>query len=314
MIRTLRITSVAAVLLAGVVLASVLGPVSLISFGVRSDKQVKKVLDAPSAVDRFKEQHPDKDQSQDTTPPLVKQAELFADILKPRVPTSAQAPATAARAAVRPSVTPPVVSANFNLVGLSYSPSPAFSFAYIRLPDQTYQWVQPGSQIGHIVVKEVRSDRIIYWDGRQDVEKMVEQPPETGSMLETGKAVPMLEAPAPRQPTIGQAPSHPVAQPAMASQPVATPADSTAAGLSPEEQQNLGDLAARLRELDKDPANRAAAQQKLIEEFRSSRVSTEEAKKLGNLGEELNGSKGSPKDDKWRERLKRLSGSRATKN
>ena len=49
MIKTLRITSVAAVLLAVVVLASVLEylrPASLVhlNFGVRSDKQIEKIL------------------------------------------------------------------------------------------------------------------------------------------------------------------------------------------------------------------------------------------------------------------------------
>ncbi len=301
MIRTLRITSVAAVILAGAVLASVLGPVSLIGFGIRSDKQVKKVVEAPSAVDRFKEQNPGKDPKQDTTPPLVKQAELFADILKPKATTPPPVPVPTKGLANRPTITPPVTSANFNLVGLSYSPTPDFSFAYIRLADQqTYQWVRPGSQIGHITVKEVRSDRIIYWDGRQNVEKMVEQPPETGSMLETGKAVPMPETPAPRQSVTGQVPSNPAVPPALASQPATTPVDSGATDLSPEDQKNLDDLGARLK-----ASNRAADQQKAIEAFRSSRVSPEEAKRLGNLGEELNGNKAGPKDDKWRDRLKR---------
>jgi hypothetical protein len=318
MIKTLRITSVAAVILAGIVLASVVGPASLIGFGVRGDRQVEKILAAPSAVDRFKERHGDKDQgNRDTTPPLVKQAELFSDMLKPRVAATAQSPAATARAPARPVAIPQVVSADFDLVGISCSSIPGASFAYIRLSDQTYQWVQPGSQIGHVVVKEVRNGSVVYWDGRQDVEKPVEQPPETASMLETGKALSAPATPAISQPTVGMVGKtlgRPAVPPTAPSQPVAGPADASIANLSPEDQAAYNDLVTKLKDMDMDPANRAAAAKRLMDEFKSSRVSPQEAEKLGNLGEELNGSKDGSKDEKRREFLKRLSAPRPTKN
>ena len=323
MIKTLRITSVAAVILAGVVLASVVGPASLIGFGSRGDKQIEKILAAPSAVDRFKERHGDKDQaSRDTTPPLVKQAELFSDGLKPRAATPVQPSTVTTRGAARPPVIPQVVSANFEVVGISYSSIPGASFAYIHIPaDQTYQWVQPGAQIGHVVIKEVRNSSILCWDGRQDVEMPVEQPPETASMLETGQALSTPAAPVtipPRGGMVGRTLSRPVIPPAAPSQPAAVPADASIANLSPEDQAAYNELVNKLKDMEMDPANRAAAAKKLMDEFKSSRVSPQEAEKLGNLGAELNEDKEGAADlsnnEKRREFLKRLSAPKPTKN
>jgi hypothetical protein len=332
MIKTLRITSVAAVVLAGIVLASVLVP-SLVGFGVggnggtkkivnmlapltrilpfgRDDEQVGKILNAPSAVDRFKEQHGDKDQSdQDTTPPLVKQAEVLADIINPKTAAPMQTPATSARIPERPVALPPPSSAKFSLVGTSYSASnPATSCAYVRLADNTYQWFRQGDQIAHYVVKEIRNGSVTCWDGSRNIEMPIEPVPDTASMLETGTALPIPAAPALRQPVVGKVPGPPMTQPVTSTQ------DLPSANLSNEDQEALGDLVNRLKELDTDPTNRAAAANKLISEFRSSRVSAEEAEKLGDLGEELNGNKDSLKEERRREFLRRLSAPRSTKN
>jgi hypothetical protein len=317
MIRTLRITSVAAVILAGVVLASVVGPASLIGFGIRGDKQVEKILTAPSAVDRFKEQHGDKEANRDTTPPLVRQAELFSNALKPRPAAAAQAQAAPPRNSPPLPPGPQNPSADFEVVGISYS-SPGASFAYIHISaDQTYQWVQPGAQIGHMVIKEVKNDSIVCWDGGKDVEMSVKQPPETASMLETGEAISGSAVPGTPQPTVSMV-RRPVSRPIVP--PVAPGGgsmDAAIAGLSPEDQAAYTDLVNRLKDMDMDPANRAAAAKKLMDEFKASRVSPQEAAKLGNLGEELNGARdstqgrGNTAEEKY---LKRLSAPKPTKN
>ncbi len=74
MIKTLRITSVVAVIFAAVVLASVLGfrrPTAFLhlNLGTGGDKQIDKILSGPSAVDRFKEKFGSKGtDGEDTTP------------------------------------------------------------------------------------------------------------------------------------------------------------------------------------------------------------------------------------------------------
>lgn len=311
MIKTLRITSVAVVILAGVVIASIAGPASLLGFGVRGDAQMEKILNAPSAVDRFKEQHGDKPQdNQDTTPPLIRQAELLANIINP--------PATIAPAVRTPTKTgtatpatplPPRTSAKFSLVGTSYSAHANESFAYVRLADNSYLWVRPGEAVGYLVVKEIRNGSILYWDGSQDVEMMVEATPETASLLEAGAASTPVVSEL-RGPSAVKTPGRPVeVTPSSVSARPVTRTPLPSPRLTEEDQQALGDLVERLKQMDTDPATRA----KLIAELKSSRVSPEEAEKLEGMGEELNESQDALRDARRREFLRRLSAPRPTR-
>ncbi len=198
MIKTLRITSVAAVLLAVVVLASVLGfercaSLLPLNLGVRSDKQTEKILSGPTAVERFKEQYGNKapDQGQDKTPPLVKQAEMFANIINPLAPDGTR-PAVASKLPIKPvagTVKPAgPVSSKFDLLATCCSSDPKTSFAQIRLVDGTYQWVGVGSEIGHVTIKEIHNGSIVCSDGGRDFPMDMQAAPETSSLLETGKA------------------------------------------------------------------------------------------------------------------------------
>ena len=196
MSKALRRTSAAAVLLAVVVLASVLGflrPASLVplNLGVHSDKQTEKILSGPSAVDRFKEQYGNKvPDGQGTTPPLVKQAEAFANIINPPAPDGTRPTAAFKNvpkpiaAAVKP--TGPV-SSKFDLLATCCSSDPKTSFAQIRLADGTYQWVGVGSEIGHVTIKEIHNGSIVCSDGGRDFPMNTQATPETSSLLETGK-------------------------------------------------------------------------------------------------------------------------------
>ena len=173
MIKTLRITGVAAVAFAGVVLASVLGPVSLIHLDDRNDQQMGKILAAPGAVERFQELHGDKNQaSQNTKPPLVMQAELFKDIIDPKLPTpvaQTQTPVTTIRS------TPMAQTAGrFREVHPDRDELFALESECPRLRtlsvDNTFKWVQCGSEVGHLTIKEVREGSVICWDGNRESE------------------------------------------------------------------------------------------------------------------------------------------------
>jgi hypothetical protein len=304
MIKTLHITGAAAVVLAVVVVASVLGylrPASFmhVSAGTRGEKQIEKILSGSSAVERFKELHAGKVPSgEDTTPPLVKQAGLFADIINPPASVGTP-PKLPSQMPPKPSVKPPVaVSGKFGLVGTSYSSSdPKTSFAYIRLPDNTYQWVGQGSEIGHGTIKEIRRGSITYWDGTRNVEMPVEAMPETSSLLETGRASATPGASQP-QPTVGgNAPSGPVKPFAASNRPTAPGIPSPSAQISKEEQENLSQLGNRLKAgTGADAAGRDATANKLISEFKSARGNPPESEKLGNPGEPSNENANAAKD------------------
>lgn len=312
MIQTLRITSVAVVILAGVVIASIAGPASLLGFGVKGDEQMEKILNAPSAVDRFKEQHGDKPQTnQDTTPPLIRQAELLANIINPPASTAPAVRTATKTGTGTPPPPPPRTSAVFGLVGTSYSPNPNESFAYIRLADNSYMWIRPGEAVGHLVVKQIRNGSILYSDGSRDVEMMVELAPETASLLEAGAASTPIVSES-RGPSAVRIPGRPaeVTPSSVSARPVTRATPLPSPRLTEEDQQALGDLVERLKQLDTDPATRA----KLIAELKSSRVSPEEAEKLEGMGEELNENQDALRDARRREFLRRLSAPRPTRD
>ena len=271
MIKTLRLTSVAAVILAGLVLASVLGPTSLLGLGVPEDEPLEKTLDGPSAVDRFKEQHGDRAPSgRDTTPPLVKQAELFAAILNPPANTALPSQKTFVPVAKKPKL-PVSSSARFTIEGLSYCPSdPMQSFAFLRLVDGTHRWVQPGDEIGHHVIRAVKGNSVVCWDGNRETEIPMELPPDTAGLLETGSG--SDTAATSSKPTITKV-----------SRSSATGRGTSSARLTPNDQKRLSDLLSRIKQAGADPAARA----KLISEYQSSRVSPQEAEKLDDLGKKV---------------------------
>ncbi len=327
MIKTLRITGVAAVVFAGLVLASVLGPVSLIHLDDQSDQRVGKVLESKGAVERFHDLHGDKtDTGQDTTPPLVRQAEFFKDIIDPKVvePT----PTTPVAAGVKPArtVKPPVISAKFTLLGTSYSPSnPNASFAYVRsMQDNTCRWLGCGEEFNYLTIKEVRESSIICSDGSQDSEVLMEVVPDRVSMLETGDLTASDAAPETPGPV---AVKMPTGAPANPSRLPKRPAFRQPPGAPPKmegnEHEALRDLATELKRLQTLPggdtgdarkAEQEAAIEKLISEFKSSRVSPQETQKLEDLGDEVSDANGRPRDERNRELMKRLNSSRAAKD
>jgi hypothetical protein len=295
MIQTLRITGVAAVAFAGVILASLLGPVSLIRLDDSRNKKIDKIITAPGAVDRFQSQHTGDDPvGADTTPPLVKQAESFKDIIDPPAPVVAEAPKTPPTGrGTTTAKSPPASSQKFTLLGTSYSPSnPGSSLAYVRFVDNTCQWIECGSEVGHDVIKKIREDSIVCSDGRRDTVLFVVVVPDRVSLLEADGVVSTSDAAATGEPIEVRAVDAPPSRPRMPNRAVPTMTRG-GARLTPSEQGALGDLASSLKKLRGVPgegagadANRAAAVERLISEFKSSRVSPEEARNLENLSGE----------------------------
>ncbi|MGE5296134.1 MAG: hypothetical protein ACM3VT_15025 [Solirubrobacterales bacterium] len=323
MVKTLRVTGVAAVLFAGLVLASVLGPVSLIHVNDKNDQRMKTVLDAPGAVDRFHELHGDGNTGgKNTTPPLVVQAGLLKDILDPKVvaPPATKDASTVA-AGTTPRIKPPVVSAKFTLLGTSYSPSnPNASFAYIREDGAACKWVQCGQEIGYLTIKEVRENSVVCWDGSKESEIPMEVAPErvtiSGDEVTISGAAAVVGQPVEVKTAAGSSrvtpkrPATPSHQPPMAPPKV-----------NAEEQQALSDLATELRKSQNIPDGAGsvreaeqAAVDKAIAEFKASRVGPQETQKLENLDDEVSDGNDRPRIDLARERMKRLNSARAAKD
>lgn len=322
MIKTLRITGVAAVAFAGVVLASVLGPVSLIHFDEKGDQRMGMVLASPGAVERFRDLHGDQSAAgQDTKPPLIKQAEAFKDIIDPKLPpptTTAQATPTVPRPGPGPK--PPVPSSTkFTLIGTSCSPSnPNSSFAYVRFLDNTYQWVQCGSEVGHMVIKEVREGSVICWDGHRDSEIAMEVVPDRVSLLEANDDAAASAATAAPQPVEVKVTEMPAGQPRLSNRQVLPRGQGAVSRMSEEEREALSELADRLKKLQASsgdangtPDAAKIAAEKLMSEFKSSQIGPQETRRLENLDDEAPSDAARAREELKREFMRKMNPSRS---
>lgn len=323
MIKTLRITGVAAVAFAGVILASVLGQISLLRVEAPGSEKMEKILASAGAVDRFRELHTGDDPNNDTTPPLVKQAEAFKDIIDPKVvaPVVADAPKTPIAPRSGPSKKQEPTSQQFTLLGTACSLSdPSSSFAYIRSVDNTCQWVACGSEIGHFLIKEVREDSIVCWDGRRESVLTIEAVPDRVSLLESDGEAPEPAAVETSEPVeVKTASPLPNQLHLPGNRPVPSPSQ-VSPKLTTGERESLDDLTDKLRNLRgvsgdglAADANRAAVE-KLISELKSSRVSPEETKNLENLGADSSTEKQRAREEQKREFIRRLNSGRPLKN
>ncbi len=165
MLKTLRITSVIAVIFAVVVLA--LPAV----YGVKPDPAVAELLSDPSVVEQFKQAKGRKPATADSqTSPLVKQAEVLALYLNPPTPPPAQAPI--AQAPVKAELQPLAqITPKFNLIGTSvHTTRPELSLALIDEPGVGYRWVRLGGTIDRFSLDQIEQGRVVLRDGDKTLE------------------------------------------------------------------------------------------------------------------------------------------------
>lgn len=169
MIKTLRITSIVAVVLAFFLL------VLPAAFGFRGDKQTEQFLNSAGVIEKFKEARGDKiENGQREISPLVKQAEAFALYLNPPPKPKAEPSIPITKKAARPAGP---VAAKFRLIGTSrHVVQPELSLALIDEPGKGLYWVRQASQIGHLIVEQVRDGLIVVRDGKNTFELVAERP------------------------------------------------------------------------------------------------------------------------------------------
>ncbi len=176
MINTLRITSVIAVILAGVFF------VFPVVFGVRSNQQVKDFLASPGVREKFEQAANNKDKStENRASPLVQQAEAFALYLnppKPRTPTNSLGPKTGSIIRSMPATTP-----QFKVFATSYcQDNPELSQVLIDEPGKGRHWVRQSSTVGHLIIEQVKDGIVVVKSGDKTFELPVEQIPEAAAV------------------------------------------------------------------------------------------------------------------------------------
>jgi hypothetical protein len=299
MIRTLRITSILAVALAAVlVFFSVV-------FGVRSDKDIEKLLGEPDVIEKFNKSAGNKaTRGTSQVSPLVQQAGAFALYLNPPKP-KAPRPATGRAASVKrsPSATP-----KFTVVATSYyKDRPELSIALIDEPGKGSNWVRQSGTVGHLIIEEIKDGVVVVKDSSGTFELAAEQKPQI-SLLEGAPAVDSKGA-GTSSSKVGRTDLKPSASAPVRSSVYSGGAVSRTAKLpkpplprkTNEEESAMAELTEKLTQLQKSfksdktgtgptAQERAEIMERIISEFKaskSSRLSAEETERLNILGKEL---------------------------
>jgi len=286
MIKTLRITSVVAAILAGVFF------VFPVIYGVRSDERIDEFLKLPSVKEKFEDVADNKAKTGESrVSPLVEQAEAFALFLNPLKSTMQKAVkgAKTTNFADRLPVTP-----KFKVFATSYcADNPELSLALIDEPGRGRYWVRQSGKVGHLLIEQVKDGLVVVKSSKETFELEIEQKPNTTPPNRTSPASSLRSSKSPLKST--------------------SPASGrTATGVrrtidmpqklqgNGDNDEKMGELVDKLKDLQRNSASdktnseldkekRSARIEQLISKFKSTRVSAEEAKKLGNIGEKLKG-------------------------
>ena len=304
MIKTLRITSVVAAVLAVVFFAF-----SAV-FGVRGYEPVsgrERFLNS-SVIEKFNKlrgQRSAKGRSQ--VSPLVKQAEAFALYLDPPKPPKLPITTPGTRTSRITTPRPNEFTAKFTLIGTSYYAShPELSLALIDEVGKGLHWVRQSGKVGHLIIEQVKDGLVVVRDGERTSE-LVPARPEKISLLK-GKGA--SSGPAKGWDLRATLPGS-IGPKATSIRQTAGPAKATGSTISSrhpssrppqisaEESTAMEELVSRLKAVregarsDKTSSGysdeeAAALMGKLLSGFRATRISAEEARRLDRLGKDLN--------------------------
>ena len=307
MIKTLRITSIVAAILAGIFL------VSSVVFGVRSDEQVEEFLNSAGVVEKFNQSEGNKvRRSENQVSPLVQQAQAFALYLNPPEPKKAVTQRKGPRIPLPPTPPPPP---QFKVIGTCvHASNPEQSLVFIDEPGKGMHWVRQSSVVSHLVIEQIKDGLIVVKDNERTFELAAEQRPTKNVLLVGPSSGPIgskstLPVPAkaradviknllegPSSGAVGSKPPLPVPAKARAGAPGSGPpqgiderraafmkifaneikAKQAGAKSDKTDTGQLDERKAALKEMEKH-----------ISGLQSTRVSPEEANRLDRLGKEL---------------------------
>jgi hypothetical protein len=286
MIKTLRITSVVAAILAGVFF------VFPVIYGVRKDESVDKLLNLPSVKKKFEKDVADSKTKTGQSPdsPLVKQAEAFALYLNPLKPSIRKPPIKGGKI---PSISSKVnVTPKFTVLAtIVYPDNPMLSQALINEPGSGRHWVRQSTIVGHLFVEQIKEGIVVLKSGDEITNLEIAEKAGTVSTGKPSTASPLISN---RMPTKPQA----TAFSRAASNVTRTRSIPKRAPINSRNEEKIDELVDKLKDLQKssasdktdskiDPKERNARIQELISKYKSIRVSAEESEKLDSMGEEM---------------------------
>jgi hypothetical protein len=283
-----------------------------------ANKRYCESLDSPGVIEKFNKTMGNKAKTgQDEISPLVQQAGAFALYLNP---PPAKTPRTAAGRTTG-ITSGPAVPPKFKVIGTSYyKDRPELSMALIDEPGKGLHWYRQSSEVGHFLIEQVKDGIVVFNDGKGTFEQKAEQKQEL-SLLE-GDSAASSQTDASSQAGASSRTDVSSRTSASSRTGVSSRARGTAGtkstlpasgravtGISGAkskaprprggaEDAEIQKLVERLRQIQRSfksdkagsgPSDKekAAMMEKVISEFKSSRLSAEEAERLSILGKEL---------------------------
>jgi hypothetical protein len=289
MIKTLRITSIIAVVFAVVFF------VFPAVFGFRGDKQIEQFLNSAGVIEGFREAKGDKvEDERHEISPLVKQAEAFALYLNPPPKPKPEPSVSVVKSEPRP-VGP--VAAKFKLIGTSrHVLQPELSLALIDEPGKGLYWVRQSSKVGHLIIEQVKDGLIVVRDGTNTFELVAERPEKRSLLKANSSGVSHPRAESGGRITDSNPPEIAAEVKMSAEEKAALVKETEAAGkkILAEANARQAELEAvqadvEVGETDSGPKAKeiAAAGKRPISDLETMRISAREARGLGRLGRRL---------------------------
>jgi len=299
MIKTLRITSFLAAILAIILF------VTLVVYGVNKDEDIEKYLNSPDVVTQFKTAKGSRARANDNQiSPLVQQAQAFSSILnppKPRETARAQPGGRKPNVAAEPAVKP-----HFTLKGtIVYEAKPELSMVLIDEPGKGTHWVRQSTMVGHLLIEDVKDGLVVVKSSEGTYKLEIEEKLTTSSTSKPSsvpnrstptRTIRTTTSPPTRQQPYKPTPRQKIINPTDRSQPTTINSSDRSA--------ELEDLAEKLRSLQTDsdgvsgPTNEEKAEliENLLTNFINSNpnINEKEAEKLDILGDMLDEMRESP--------------------
>ncbi|OQY04288.1 MAG: hypothetical protein B6I25_07210 [Planctomycetales bacterium 4572_13] len=192
MLKTLRVTSLVAVILAAV------GVIAIVVLGLKGDSQIKDFLAKQGVVDQLRGKSGQEGTQEDKSSPLVALARAVALRFDPPPPpkpvATGKPPAQTARAKPRRPVIPqPKVqtSTKFDLLAtVVYETAPEKSLALLKTTANKQEWFRQGEKAGYLEIDEIRDGSVVFTQGgTKPQEIFVPAKPQMKSLLKDDRPV-----------------------------------------------------------------------------------------------------------------------------
>ena len=277
MIKTLRITSVLAVIAAAVLVKYFVLPTV---FDAGGDERVEKILDSPTVVEQFKETKGAHTKSTGgDTPLLVQKALAFADYLNPKRIVTPRNPGDP-KLPPKPIIGP--TSPKFKVFATTYfEGNPELSQALIDEPGRDRRWVRQSSMVGHLLIEQVKDGVVVVKSSNDTYELEVETNPKAAPAKGTS---PVSRAAAAQSTVNRTSPSY--SRPVPSAQ--TTPSKPPVQRRSPVPSEKADELIERLRDLQRSrSADDKSRINDLISKFQSNRANAAGAQNPTESGENV---------------------------